>query len=123
MITPEQFKTILDNHNRVAIVGGPKTGKTTLSNLTTDRPVHHDNPNLSWGEQTLHIKMKATQPKFVVEGVHVARALRRGLEVDAIVHLREPLQDLTAGQLNMHKGQQTIIKSALSINPNIPVYE
>ena len=123
-MTPEEFKEILAK-NASKIIGGPKVGKTTLANLATDRVIHHndDGKHIPWEDQPQHWIDKATQDKFVIEGVHASRALRKGLQVDAIVHLDEPRQELSKGQASMHKGQQKIIKEALEKHPYVPVYK
>lgn len=121
----ELFNQILSKHKRVAIVGGPKVGKTTLSRLATDRVIHHndDAKHLNWEDHPAYWINKAVEPSFVIEGVHVARALRKGLKVDAIVHLDQPHTELNKGQASMTKGHQKILNEALAMNPDIPVYK
>jgi hypothetical protein len=121
-----QLRDILAKHKRVAIIGGPKAGKTTLANFVTDRTVLHsdDGKHLGWEAQPEFIKQKlANQDSFVAEGVHVSRALRKGLKVDAIIHLENPHQELSSGQAAMHKGQQKIIREALQKHAGIKVYK
>lgn len=120
-----EFLQVLSKHNRVAIVGGPQVGKTTLAKKVTDRPVFHndDHKDAEWSEVPGRILSQTKDElSYVVEGVHVSRALRKGLEVDAIIHLQQPHVDLTPGQISMHKGQDTIMKEAFAMNPTIPVY-
>lgn len=45
----------------------------------------------------------------MVEGAQVARALRRGLEVDAVLVLERPKRELTERQAAMGKGVGTVL--------------
>ncbi len=135
MITHSQLKAIARRHKRIAIVGGPKAGKSTMSRFFDDRPVHHNDSALHvpWDDQPDHwIKETEGQDSFVIEGVQAARAIRKGLKVDAVIHLSQDdavrhLNDirgepLKPGQVSMHKGQATILQEALTKNPHIAVY-
>lgn len=57
-------------------------------------------------------------PRFVAEGVQVARALRKGLRVDCIVSLNTPKVELSPGQARMTKGIATVMAS---FEPTAPV--
>lgn len=126
-MTSLQFQTILSRHKRVAIMGGPSTGKTELSKLVYDgRPVHHNDTakHLSWEDHPKHwIEQAKGQPSFVIEGVHSIRAVRRGLKVDAIIHLTKPHQIQSDGQRSMSKGQATILREVAKDHPEIKIYE
>lgn len=39
LVTKALFQAMASRYRRIAIVGGPRTGKTTLSQVVTDRPV------------------------------------------------------------------------------------
>jgi dephospho-CoA kinase len=69
---------------RIVICGGPKTGKTTLSqNLGCLFPVHHadDFISLGWSEASNAVAGLFSNPDpWVVEGVSCARALRKWLK-------------------------------------------
>lgn len=120
----ERFQQILRDHKRVAIVGGPRTGKSTLSALA-DRPVVHtdDTMDLPWEDQpSCVIQLLRHMDTFVVEGVQASRAIRKGLEVDAVVELTEPFETLNQGQASMHKSHQKIMGDVLASNPNLKVY-
>lgn len=124
-MTPDQFKTILSKHKRIAIVGGPKVGKTTLAKLATDRPVHHndDGKHIPWEDQPAYWKAAVTgQDSFVLEGVQAARALRKGLEVDAVIELTKPHVELSKGQAAMHKGHTKIFGDVLASDHKMMVY-
>lgn len=121
----DRLTEILRTHKRVAIVGGPKTGKTTLSQGVTDRPVLHTDDNMAqpWEDQP-HIIIAQADGKesFVVEGVQAGRALRKGLEVDAVVVLNQPKVTRTEGQERMAKGCDKILRDWESQSPGVPVY-
>lgn len=120
-----QFNEILRNHKRVAIVGGPKTGKTTISNTVTDRPVHHndDGMHIPWENQPAYWMAQVhKQDSFVIEGVQAARALRKGLQVDAVIELNQPFIPLNKGQAAMSKGHKKIFGDVLAANPKMKVY-
>lgn len=117
----EAFDTLLAEHNRIAIVGGPKVGKTTLCRRVNDRPVFGTDSlmGLPWSEAP-HAIIDQCQgiTRFVVEGVQTARALRKGLRVDCIVQLTKVHQELSQGQASMTKGIATIMAS---FDPTAPV--
>ena len=103
---------------RVCIVGGPRTGKTTLASTMLD-PLHTDDliGALDWSAVS---EIIATQwiPKpgpWVIEGVALVRALRKWIErnaagkpCDRVIVLRTPKVELTPGQAAMAKGHETI---------------
>lgn len=60
---------------------------------------------------------------FVVEGTQVARALRKGLEVDAVVYLSAPkVSGRKPGQIAMAKAVHTILMDWRKTNPKTPVF-
>lgn len=102
---------LLATYPRIAIGGVPKAGKTTLAGLVADREiVHTDLWKLRpWAEQPdCIIGACMVEPRFLVEGVQVGRALRKGLTVDAVVWMGTPLQRLEPQQTAMAKGALTI---------------
>lgn len=103
------LRELLERHARVAITGPPKCGATTLSRIVTDRRVIHTEAfkGLAWAKVPQAVVDEiGDRERFVVEGVQVPRALKRGLEVDCVVLLREPLEDLDARQAAL--GRQVI---------------
>lgn len=115
---------------RIAITGGPRTGKTTLagdleySGLpaglgTLQQParwnVRHtdDLIHLGWSEASQAASLWFDEPgPWIVEGVAVSRALRKWRDqhphmpppIDRLIYLHEPLEALTTGQSAMAKG-------------------
>ena len=87
---------------RIAITGGPQTGKTTLA-ATLGAPVIHgdDFIELGWSQssQALAHAMRTPGP-WVAEGVQVPRALRKMLEArpDDCVYVGDAIYDLQAAR-------------------------
>jgi len=110
---------------RVAVVGGPRTGKSTAARALADAhglPLRHadDLIPLGWSrasEQLAHeIRLS---DGGIFEGVAIARALRKLLELepgqplDAVVRMREPYAELTPGQAAMSAGHDRVLEAIL----------
>lgn len=127
---PVPLSYILARHGRVGIAGGPNTGKTTLSKRVQDRRVVGTDAykEIPW-EDVPHrmIADVKDDSTYCIEGVQVARALRKGLPLDALVYLEHPMAEQSKGQLAMSKGIRTVLtdyttKSTLSGLTPPPVY-
>ena len=110
----------------LAIAGGPRTGKTTTALelalrsgtalLSTDCLAH-----LGWSEasQATAARMLTTGADLIVEGVAVARALRKALgqtagrPCDRLLVLERPWLELSPGQRAMTKGVDTVLAEIL----------
>lgn len=95
------FQDILKRHKRVAVCGGPVTGKSIVTDNCSDRPVFHsdDLMELGWSEGSQKLKELAEDHEsFCVAGVAADRAIRKGLEVDAVIHCRTPRKTYSKGQ-------------------------
>jgi dephospho-CoA kinase len=112
---------------RICITGGPRTGKTTLSDTLarelaerngqaelrhTDAVMHH-----GWFEASALVALWLDEPgQWIIEGVAVSRALRKWREahpgerppVDRVIYLAEPHNTLSKGQATMAKGVRTV---------------
>lgn len=113
---------------RIVILGGPRTGKTTLAERiaaeveqrharagTSHGPVRHtdDLIHLGWSEASQHVADEwLTQPgPWIIEGVAVTRALRKWRDahpgeappVDRVIVLWHPHEVLLPGQVAMAK--------------------
>lgn len=100
----------------VAIIGGPKTGKTTLANKMAARlgitPVHTDDfIPMGWSESSAHVAtMFGSRCPVIIEGVTIPRALRKFLAAseekpcDRVIFLTVPMVDRNMGQSSMSKG-------------------
>jgi len=106
---------------RTVIVGGPKTGKTLLSQ-TMPEPTYHtdDYMHLGWSEASQKVsELFFASGPWTVEGVATARALRRwllrngeGKPCDRVLVLTK-VRDTSAykpGHLTMAKGIHTVFQ-------------
>ena len=120
----DAFRELLGEHGRIAIAGGPKVGKTRICRrCVDDRPVFGTDTykGLPWEDQPASILgMCEGVPRFVVEGVQTARALRKGLQVDCIVYLTKPWIERLPGQERMAKGVATIMRNFIELTPDHP---
>jgi len=105
---------------RLAIAGGPRAGKTTLARyaasgrylLSTDSLI-----GLPEAEQSAAVLTALDgRAEFVVEGCLVARALRKGLAVDAVLWLDGSKLKLTAGQAQQAKAIRTVFNEWQALN-------
>lgn len=107
---------------RIVIIGGPHVGKTTLSHRLRDEcgitNTHHsdDIKHLAWSDSSeFASRWFSEQGDFIVEGVQMARALRKWLAANPgqpldidIVFLTKPQTLLLKGQEGMAEGVKTV---------------
>lgn len=106
---------------RVLVLGGPRTGKTTLGNEiaeATGLPLRgtDETASLDWSEASALVATWIDPAgEWVIEGVAAARALRKWLnrnpeaKLDAVVVLlNRPHAELNKGQAAMRKGVATV---------------
>lgn len=111
---------------RIAITGGPRTGKSTLaasmaaetglSIVATD-----DYLGMGWSEASEHVAgLLASGEPRIVEGVAVPRALRKALglrpevaPIDRLIVLTAPHVEQSRGQEIMAKGVHTVLDGIL----------
>ncbi len=122
------YSGLLRRYDRIVIVGPSGCGKTTLAIEVKidDRPVLHndDFKHLPWDQVSEAIIKSAAMagPRWVVEGVKGASALRKGLEADAVLYLDKPRRPQLRGQINQGTGIATIFKEWRDKNAAVPVY-
>lgn len=125
MTLEQWFLGVLARYPRVGLVGGSGTGKSTLSIVCQDRPVLHsdDFKHLDWSAASEEMARKANEQPgpVLVEGVAVARALRKGMRVDAVVLLKRPRRVQSRGQVVQEKGIYTVLAEWQKANPTAPV--
>lgn len=117
---------------RIVILGGPKTGKTTLADRmladATRGPGGHgggptvfhtdDLISMGWSEASQYIadRWLNDQGDWIIEGVAAVRALRKWRDqhpgerppVDRVIRLTTPHVELSKGQAAMAKGEETV---------------
>lgn len=109
-----------DSPSRILIAGGPKTGKTTLAarlakELGVTPRCTDEVMGMGWSESSAEAAKWLDAPKYVIEGVACARALRKSLAAnpdgkpcDVLYMLTTPHAELTPGQSAMTKGIATV---------------
>jgi hypothetical protein len=107
------FKEQLKKYPRIAITGGPRTGKTTLSRWCSRLVFHTDDyKHIEWSKASQKIAddVNAAYDSLLVEGVRVPHALRKGMKVDAVIVLEGELTELTPKQKSMAKATETVFE-------------
>lgn len=106
---------------RIAITGGPNTGKTTLAGTMADgvTVVHGDDfIGLGWSQSSQALADEMVRPgPWIAEGVQVPRALRKMLEAeprtkpcDRLIVLGVPHREQSEGQRRMSLGVDTVLR-------------
>jgi hypothetical protein len=110
---------------RILITGGPRTGKTSLSESLADSSGHNNikhtddtlTMGLDWSSSSAHVSGWLDEPgPWIVEGVSASRALRKWRDkhpgerppVDKVIYLHKPYVATTKAQDTMAKGVETV---------------
>lgn len=105
---------------RIVIIGGPKTGKTTMADHMRGDGVtvrHTDDlQDLEWSEASACASFWFDEPgPWIIEGVMAVRALRKwlarnpeGKPCDRIIVRWHAKVQLSKGQMTMTRGHETI---------------
>ena len=126
----KRLQGVIQRHQRVAVVGGPVTGKSVLTDyaLSTGKKVIHSDDfkfatnNTPWSKQSNIVKDACcATDSFVVAGIVADRAVRKGLEVDCIVLSTDPRQKLKPGQKTLKKQIESRAYK-LALDKGIPLY-
>lgn len=120
-----RLRVILKRYDRIAITGGPRMGKSFLSKLVTDRDVigTHDYTGVPIPDIPAAIIAEVSdRARFVVEGVWVPRALRKGLAIDAVIYMTKPKVPRSPGQVSMAKGVLTVFRDWRLFNQHVPLF-
>ncbi|KKL72240.1 hypothetical protein LCGC14_2086930 [marine sediment metagenome] len=123
-VTNVSAEVVFERYARVVVVGGPAAGKSTMT-ANLQRPVIHtdDLMELPWAEvPEALIAAVCEHPRWCMEGVQTARALRKGLECDAVIVIKGWLRPLTPRQIGMHKAIRTVLADWLATDPTVPVH-
>ena len=98
------LKKLLAKHNRVAVVGRPGIGKTACLRYVgkLDRLLVQTDDMIrgsTWEQQRDKVLAACKGDRWVCEGITAARALRHGLEADAVLALYgSPLRAINTKQ-------------------------
>ena len=125
VIPRETVPVIIERYDRVALVGGPNSGKTTATQSVRGRPVIHATKfhGMGWKNQPGLIRAEVkNQSRFVVEGVQVARALRKGLKVDAAIWMNPIPGRQSRKQETMTKGIKKIFLEWWASKPGARIF-
>lgn len=113
----------LPAYNRIAVAGGPLTGKSLISDTITDR-LHIATDfyrYMPWDEQASAISLALKGlDRFLLTGVRTAGVLMHGLQVDCVVWLDVPLQPLTKEQETMRRGARTMFSRWAALDVGRP---
>ena len=100
---------VLKKYARVAVVGQPNTGKTSLANKRTDVIHTDDYKELGWKESaSAALEAAKEHDSYVVEGVTAARAVREDPSAFDAVIVLEHVKD-GSGNRNINKGIATVL--------------
>ena len=109
----------------VVICGGPKTGKTHLCRNLGRQVIHTDEymPSFTWVEGPWAlISWVRGKDRWVMEGVQSARALRKGLEADAVIFLDGSVQELQPRQEGLRKSVDKWFGDWHAEHPDVPTF-
>jgi len=118
------LQRMLREHARIAIVGGAKTGKSTLAAVAEDRPVLHadDTVRMPWPEALAAIRADvAPNDRFVLEGVQAAKAIAEGIVIDAVLWLDKPRAEVTPAQVTQAAQVNATLETWVEGTPHVVV--
>lgn len=123
------FGGILKRYDRVVVTGPSGCGKSTLSDEVQidDRPILRSDDFKHYDFESVPFEIiKAANEagnKWVAEGVMLPRALRKGLECDAVVYLEKPRRPQLRGQIIQGRGMVgKVFQEWRAKNPSVPVF-
>jgi GTPase SAR1 family protein len=103
---------------RVAIIGWPGSGKTTLATEMGGGKSTDDALHLGWSEASEAVSYWLDEPgPWIVEGVALPRALRKWKQrnpgqpppVDKVIYLSKSFKNLQPGAVSMGKGMDSVV--------------
>lgn len=127
-MTPTYFQELVDKYDRVALTGVVMSGKSLLlDNVKADRLILHTDDLKDRGvpfkeSPGVVLDMLAGVTQFIVAGMQVPRALRKGLEIDVAVWVNDPREWLTSRQQAFSDGVRGIFHQWWTDNRQVPVH-
>lgn len=125
MTTAEQLRRALTQHQRIAIAGVPRAGKTTLSTLVKDRPVLHTDDFIGddWDNVPARVAGKVPLGACVIEGVRALAVAKLLGDVTCVIWLDQPHESVryTPEQARAAKGRRTNFAKWLAENRDVEV--
>jgi hypothetical protein len=124
----DRLADLLAECDRVVVFGGPNVGKSTLcEGMVDDRAlVQTDDwkgpskgspagklwePGMGWDDVPFLARDACCKhERFVLEGVRALGAVREGLQIDGLLYLTLPKDELSKGQASMVKACETKMK-------------
>ncbi len=123
------FSGLLKRFDRIVVTGPSGCGKSTLANEVQidDRPILRSDDFKHIGFEDVPFAIiesaKHAGPRWVAEGVMLPRALRKGLECDAVVYLDKPRRPQLRGQEIQGRGMVGKVFTEWRYkNPSVPVF-
>ncbi len=124
------FADILKKYDRIAVCGLVNAGKSTLVRAVRDRPrLHTDDFRYQAWADVPHAAIEAVKnavgddKRFVIEGMTVPRALRKGMEVDVVLWLGQELEENSKGQKSFGKAARTVLDEWHETHQGVPILE
>jgi len=128
MLSCMNLALLLENYDKIAFAGIPRAGKSTAMAeamlIDPDRHFLATDAFMKepWADAPLLvIAALEGRDRYLVEGVNVGRALRKGLAPDVVIWFHKAHVDLTPGQAVMAKGCRTIFTSWLAMDTKVEV--
>lgn len=108
-----QFDDFLRTYRRIGVADGPRTGKTTLTGRITDRLVIHTDDYkdaVHWDDVPDAVIASSGAGRVWVEGIQVPRAMRKGMQLDAVIWTGAINPAATPKQQSTGKGVLTVFR-------------
>lgn len=83
--------------------------------------IQPDKAGWSEASQILAECVNSIKGKVLVEGVVVPRAIRKGMKVDVVIVLKEPVINRLPGHERMEKGVMTVLREVAQMFPGLPI--
>jgi hypothetical protein len=114
---------------RIAIIGWPGTGKTTLAQKMGGGRSTDEAMGLGWSEASQEVSTWLDAPDWIIEGVALPRALRKWKErnpgkeppIDRIILMTKRYRELEKGAISMGKGIDKVMADMADWLKDVPI--